>query len=59
MVYIVTCQNNEFTIKKWLFCNNKNLMQSLFNASMKARFYAVLGYLQNDEKRVNSTTRND
>ena len=34
-------------------------MQSLFNASMKARFYAVLGYLQNDEKRVNSTTRKD
>lgn len=34
-------------------------MQSLFNASMKARFYAVLEYLQKDKKRVNSTTRKD
>jgi hypothetical protein len=34
-------------------------MQSLINASIKPIVMRFWGYLQNDEKRVNSTHRND
>lgn len=42
-----------------MFCIYDNLMQSLINASMKPIVMRFWRYLQNDEKRVNSMTRND